>query len=273
MSDMSKAYEVAVRAVRQRLQEQHPDALAALNSVPKGAIAAYSGSFDQSEEVFKRLQVPVTIDPDPKSLGAKVTFVNCSNSYKPGLVESVKERVEKGMWLVTSDWALDNVVEKAFPGQLQWNKKATTTEVISVEPDQKSIWSDIVVLGADPQWWLWGSHPFEVLNNEKVQVEAASHDLLVRYGAPAVAARFDWEKGHVFHVISHFWAKSSATPTLRHTGPCVDFLRAGMKLTEEGVQKVLREVGSAHEAVNFGQLQSAVTSTELIAQLCVRARS
>lgn len=271
MSDMEKSYQLAVLAVRQRLQEQRPDALAAIARLQKGDVAAYSGSFDQVEKLLALLQIPVTLDPDPKKLSAKIAFANCSNQYKAGLVTSVAAQVKAGMLLVSSDWSLDHIVEKAFPGQLRWNQKSSGTEVISVEPSNESTWSDIVVLGADPQWWLWGSHPIEVLNHEAVRVEAASHDLLVRYGAPVVAARFDWHRGQVFHVISHFWAKSTATPTMRHTGPCADFLRAGMKLSEEGLRLVLQKFGSGHSGINFGMLQSAVTATELIAQLCAQA--
>jgi hypothetical protein len=271
MSDMEKSYQLAVLAVRQRLQEQRPAALAALSRLQKGDVAVYSGSFDQVEKLLALLKIPVTLDPDPKKLSAKIAFANCSNQYKEGLVQSVATQVKAGMLLVSSDWSLDHLVEKAFPGQLRWNQKSSGTEVISVEPSTDSTWSDIVVLGADPQWWLWGSHPIEVLNHETVRVEAASHDLLVRYGAPVVAARFDWHQGQVFHVISHFWAKSTATPTLRHTGPCTDFLRAGMKLSEEGINLVLQKFGSGHSGINFGMLQSAVTATELIAQLCAQA--
>ncbi|NEO57050.1 MAG: hypothetical protein F6K54_30670 [Okeania sp. SIO3B5] len=52
------------------------------------------------------------------------------------------------------------------------------------------MWSEVVVLGADPQWWLEASsHPIEILN-PKVTIEAASHDLLVRHKAPVVAVPF-----------------------------------------------------------------------------------
>ena len=119
------------------------------------------------------------------------------------------------------------VLEPAFPNLVRWTERTTGTEIVSVEPNRESLWSEIVVLGADPQWWLWGSYPIEVLNPDLVRIEAAGHDLLVRYDAPVVAVRFDWGQGHVFHVISHFWAKQSRTPTLRHQGPCRDFLKAG----------------------------------------------
>jgi hypothetical protein len=272
MAEMANAYKLAAAAVRQRFAEQHPDDLAGLDRIEAGDVAAYSGSFDQAEEVFRCLGVPVTVDPDPQGLKARIVFSNCSNSYPPGLVERARDHVEQGHWLVTSDWSLDHLLEPAFPNTVRWTRQGTLEEVVAVEPALGSLWSEVVVLGADPQWWLWGSHPIEVLDAEKVRVEAASHDLLVRYGAPVVAVTFPWGQGHVFHVISHFWAKKSGTPTLRHTGPGVDFLRAGMRLSEEGIGKVLRDTGLAADAVNFAMLQSAATATELVAQLCVRAK-
>ncbi len=272
MNTIETAYKTAALAVRRRWAEQHADDLATLDGVRPGDVAVYSGSYDQAEEVFRCLRVPVTVDPDPVKLKALIVFVNCSGGYKSGLVENIGRHVQSGKWLVTSDWALDQLLERAFPNTLRWNKKSTGTEVVSVEPSMESLWAETVVLGATPQWWLWGSHPFEVVDSERVTIEAVSHDLLTRYDAPVVAAGFDWGMGHVFHVISHFWAKTTATPTLRYTGPGTDFLRAGMRLSEPGIDHVLREAKIAPDTVNFAMLQSAVTATELVAQLCVRAK-
>jgi len=271
MPDMDAAYNLAAAAVRQRFAEQHPEDLELLDRIRRGQVAAYSGSYDQAEKLLACLRIPVALDPDLKGLQARIVFANCSGSYRKPLAEAIGRHVEAGAWLVGSDWALHYVIEKAFPKLVRWTGRMTGTEVISVEPNLESLWSEIVVLGADPQWWLWGSYPIEVLDPVRVRIEAASHDLLVRYGAPVVAVRFDWGQGHVFHVISHFWAKTSATPTVRHQGPCTDFLKAGMRLSDRGIERVLRETGIAPDAVNFAQLQSAATAAELAAQLCVRA--
>jgi hypothetical protein len=272
MSDMEKAYRLAAAGVRVRFAEQHPEYVGALARARKEDVAVFSGSYDQTEKALDVMGIPRTVDPDPKRLGdARLVMVNCSNSYDTALVERIAGYVDAGCTLVTSDWALDGVLEKAFPGTVRWNRKNTGDEVVSVEPDVNSLWSEIVIPGANPQWWLWGSHPVEVLDPERVRVEAASHDLLKRYEAPVVAARFDWGRGYVFHVISHFWAKRSGTPTPRHGGSAEDFLRAGMRLSEAGVAEAFRASGVSSGDVNFAQLQSAATATELIAQLCVQA--
>ncbi|MGK7876112.1 MAG: hypothetical protein AB4426_23295 [Xenococcaceae cyanobacterium] len=272
MTGMQIAYKVAAAAVRQRFAEQHPDYLDILNRLRQGEVAVYSGSFDKVENILSCLDVPVTMNPNAKKLKAQIVFVNCSGSYDSQLIIELKKQVEAGKWLVSSDWALGHFTAQAFPNMVRWNQRTTGDEVISVEPSLNSLWSEVVVLGADPQWWLeTSSHPIEVLNSEKVRIEAASHDLLARHNAPVVAVSFDWGKGYVFHVISHFWCKRSRAPTPRHQGPCTDFLKAGMKLSDEGVEKVLRQTNIQPNTLNFAQLQSAATSTELVAQLCVRA--
>jgi hypothetical protein len=268
---MRNAYQMAAIAVRQRLAEQHPDDLTVLDAVEPGDVAAFRGSYDQAEELLKTIGIEAVVDPSEKQIKARVVFINCTGGYAADMPERMAAFVEEGGYLVTSDWALDGVLEKAFPNRLRWNRKGTNDEIISVEPYTDSLWSEIVVLGANPQWWLWGSHPIEVVDTASVQVEAASHDLLQKYGTPVVAARFSHGRGQVFHVISHFWAKRTGTPTARHQGTAEDFLRAGMRLSDDGVAKVLHDAGESGSTVNFASLQSAVTATELAAQLCIRA--
>jgi hypothetical protein len=272
MDSMHKAYRIAAAAVRQRLLEQKPEDLAILNRVSRGDVVAYSGSYDQAEKVFECLGISVEKDKPSSRLKAKIVFVNCSSSFKNLTPSDITLFVHHGGWLVTSDWALDHLLEPAFPGMVRWNRRSTGEMVVSVEPFLDSLWSEVVVLGADPQWWLWGSHTIEIVNPQQVKIEAASHDMLARFGSPVVAVQFPWGRGNVFHVIAHFWAKKSGTPVIRHIGPCTDFLTAGMRLSEAGIEKVLREANVNPTDVNFGMLQSAVTATELVAQLCIRAK-
>jgi hypothetical protein len=273
MNDMEKAYQLAGRAVRQRFAEQHPENLQVLNNLDRGDVAVYSGSYDSVEEVLRRLSLPFTLNPDPKKLSALILFVNCSSQPNDKLVRRLEPFVREGGWLVSSDWCLQHTVQVAFPDTVRKKEGAITgDEVVAVEPALDSLWSEVVVLGADPQWWLEGSsYPIETVDDQRVRVEAASHELLVRYGAPAVAVRFDWDRGQVFHVISHFWLKRSRALRERYQVPCTEFLKVGMRLSDEGVQKAMSQAQVKAEDLNFATIQSAATSTELIAQLCIRA--
>ncbi len=273
MSVMKQAYAVAARAVRQRLAEQHPEDLRVLDGIRRSQVAVYAGSYDRVEKILKLLNVPFRINPGKRGLRAsRIAFVNCSRGYRQRLIPTLAAYVAGGGWLVSSDWALELIVEKAFPNTVRSARGRTGDEVISVEPVLDSLWDEVVVSGADPQWWIEGSsHPIEVLDAGRVRIEAASHDLLRRYRTPAVGVSFDWERGHVFHVISHFWCKHSRAPSARHRGPSLDFLKAGMRLSDEGIAQVFRQARVEPASLNFAQMQSAATATELVAQLCIRA--
>jgi hypothetical protein len=274
MTEMEKAYQLAAAAVRQRLAEQHAADLEVLDQVRERDVSVFTGTYDSVQEVLRRLHVPFTLDPSPAKLSGGIVFANCSSEGKPKLVQRVEPFVREGGWLVSSDWSLQNVVQAAFPGTVREKPgKNTGNEVVAVEPALDSVWSEVVVLGADPQWWLESSsYPIEVLDGERVRVEAASHELLVRYGAPAVAVRFDWERGHVYHVISHFWLKQSRVPHERYRRSGTEFLKVGMRLSDEGIARAVKQAGVQPEELTFAALQSAATSTELIAQLCIHSR-
>jgi len=155
MSDMETAYKIAALAVRQRFAEQRPAYLAVLDNIKSEQLAVYEGEFDQAEKVLDYLNVPNTLNPTVKKLEAQLVFVNCSNQYDKTFVDNIANYVSNGAWLVSSDWALGKMLSRAFPGMVEWAQGQTTAnEVISVEPNLNSLWSEVVVLGADPQWWL-----------------------------------------------------------------------------------------------------------------------
>ncbi len=81
------------------------------------------------------------MNPNPQKLNAQIIFVNCSNSYDRKLVNCIRQQIEKDTWLVTSDWALGNLIAPAFPNMVRWNQQYTGDEVISVEPILNSLWS------------------------------------------------------------------------------------------------------------------------------------
>lgn len=273
MTVMEKAYDVAAHAVRRRLAEQHPDDLRVLDDLGRGQVAVFKGSFDRVEHILDRLRILFRHNPGRRGLMAStIAFVNCSGRYKPARLRQLADFVAQGGWLVTSDWALGLVIEQIFPGTVRRAPGHTRDEVISVEPMRDSLWDAVVVLGADPQWWCENSsHLIDVVDPARVRIEAASHDLLQRHGAPAVAVAFDWETGRVFHVTSHFWCTRSRAPTDRHRGPSVDFLKAGMGLSDDDIAGAFRAARVEPASLNFAQIQSAATATELVAQLCIRA--
>lgn len=267
--NMRRAYVLAAHAVRARLADQRPDLLTRLDALTGRDIAVVRGVHDSVQEVLACLEVPCRVAAGFAPKKAAIVFGNCG--WRAKNEADVTAWVEAGGWLVTSDWALD-VVQRCFPDTIGRGAGQTGDEVIGIEPAADSAFSDVVVLGCDPQWWLEAaSYPVAVYAPDRVTVEAASHELLQRFGAPAVATRFDWGAGHVFHVISHFWLKKTRQADARHQGSAADFLRVGMRLDDDRVAQVFDAVGFGPDVIDFAAAQSAVTSTELIVRLCVDA--
>jgi hypothetical protein len=268
---LAKAYDLAAAAVRRRLAEQHPDRLAALDALRKRDLAVYTGNFDTVQEVLKRLGLAYTLDP--KDPPGAVAFSNCAGTPDGVRAERLEGYVRAGGYLVSSDWQLNNLIAPAFPNTVRWlGRRGTANEVVGVEATTDSVWSEVVFPGIDPQWWLEsGSHPITVDDPARVRVEAVSHELHVRHRAAPVAVSFDWGAGHVFHVISHFWLKETRAPDDRYRRPCTEFLRTAMRLSEAGIEAALKEAKVKPEEVNLASVQSAVTSAELVAGLCVQA--
>lgn len=267
---MHRAYDLAAHAVRARYATEAPDLLAGLDALRKNDVHIITGAHDSVQKVMAALGVPCRVGStfDPKS--AAIVFGNCG--WSPRDPAKVRQWVANGGWLITSDWALQ-AVATAFPNTIRRKPgKASRDEVVAIEPTIDSALADVVVLGCDPQWWLEASsYPIEVLNADRVRIEAASHELLQRFDAPPVAVRFDWEAGHVYHVISHFWLKKTRTADARHSGTAAEFLHEGMRLSPTQIDAVFTAAGVKPDAVNYASIQSAVTSTELIARLCVDA--
>ena len=67
---------------------------------------------------------------------------------------------------------------------------------------------------AAPVWWLeCSSYPIKILKKDKVKVLVRSDELKRRYKDDPVIISFEWGKGVVYHMISHFYLQRSETRT------------------------------------------------------------
>ena len=70
---------------------------------------------------------------------------------------------------------------------------------------------------ADPRWWLEGSsYPIRILDKEQVRVLITSRELGEKYGEEPVAVLFNFGKGDVFHMISHYFLQWPKFRNARH---------------------------------------------------------
>ena len=261
---MERAFNLASKAVKLRLAEQKPEMATALE-LKETDVTVIPGVHDHVQNIVDRLGIKYSSDV---RIDSRVVFINCGASLSGAALKVLKKHIENGATVVTSDWALTNVVSM-FPNLIERAPKSTGDEVVAVEGRSDSLWAEIAVPGAEPQWWLESaSYTVKILDREKVKVEAASHEMLSRFEAPVVAFSFQHGKGSVFHVVSHFWHKRNIAPNKLHQAAGAKFLELGMRLSKPAFDQLAAEASQ----MNFSELQSACTATELIAQLIARQR-
>jgi hypothetical protein len=187
-------------------------------------VVVVRGSYDRVEQVFEVAGIPHRlVDPqrvgDTTLLPEQIVIINCPGNLDRRGVERVRRFVEEGGSLVTTDWALKTVLEPAFPGFVRYNGRATGDEVVRIEirDSDDPFLQGIFHQGADPLWWLEGSsYPIEILDRERVRVLLTSREVGEKYGEAPVAVAFDFGRGDVLHMISHYYLQRAETRTTRH---------------------------------------------------------
>ena len=269
-----RSYMVAANISKQRMMREAPLSAAALEAVETSDIVVVRDIYDHVEQVLEALDVPfkaveldqfeqVALQPE------QLLIINCPGNISSRSIEKVRSFVEAGGTLFTTDWALRNVIEPAFPGILEYNERATGDDVVRIEVvDSTSPYlSGVLETGDDPQWWLEGSsYPIRILDSEKVKVLIKSKELGNKYGEDPVAVVFPQGKGEVFHMISHYYLQRTEFRNDRHH----------MKASELAVEKnitldpdMLADMGD----LKVGDVESAESSTRFIANIVADKKS
>jgi len=189
--------------------------------------------------------------------GGRVMFVNC-RAYDAGApVKGVRQFVEEGGRLVTTDWAL-GLVAKAFPKRV--NKvKETVDDVVEIQctTDIARRFVGMNYAQCHPQWWLeTSSHVFDI--GQGVIPLITSSEMEQKYGKPYVAVGFPEGQGEVFHFISHLELQRTRLKTKEHKGDLAAFL-----------EKMKVEKTDEMEEATVAELEAAFSTLNTLANLCV----
>jgi hypothetical protein len=268
---MQSAYRVAEELLKDRLRKEAPEALRELEDLSAADIIVTRGQYDHIEQVFSQGGIPCTpVDPgaiDSAELRPdQVIFVNCAGNFTPQGLRKLHQFVHDGGFLFTTDWALKNVLQPAFPGFVEYNERPTADDVVRVEilARDDPFLSSILGPGDDPQWWLEGSsYPIRVLDREKVQVLVTSKELEEKWGEPAVFVTFPFGQGRIYHMISHFYLQRTETRTQRHRGSAYEFLK------EKGIGEAefRKYAALGADESNLGSVESALASHSMISRV------
>ncbi len=268
MDSRTLAYRAGADIARTRMGREAPASAEALEAVEASDVVVVAGCYDHVEQVLGALEVPfqviqqgqleeVNLRPE------QILIVNCPGEMTPGEIARVRDFVAAGGTLFTTDWALGNVIEQAFPGHVAYNGEATGDDVVRIdvlETDSPYL-QGVLDSDGDPQWWLEGSsHPIRVLDPERVRILIRSAELGRKYGEDAVAVVFGYGKGEVFHMISHYYLQRSEFRNARHEQPASSYL------DEKGVD-LRDDLAGSIDGLLLGDVESAATSARMMANI------
>ena len=266
--ERAKAYRAGARMAKDRIAREAPLDAAALEAVEASDVVVVSARYDHVEQVLGALEMPFTQVArgqlsQVELRREQLLIVNCPGELPEHDVARIRDFVTIGGSLFTTDWALRNVVERAFPGTVAYNDRPTRDDVVSIEVlDHDNPFLRGVIDGRDePQWWLEGSsYPVRVLDLDRVRVLISSRELGRRYGESPVAVLIPWGEGEVFHMISHYYLQRTEFRSARHAA------KADGYYAEKGMA-----VPAGFEAdiddLRVGDVESAAGSSRLVANV------
>ncbi len=221
---MSTAYRVAQEMIKDKLEDVDKNMADEFDELKQSDIIVSKGEFDFIEKVFNGIGLKHNriypqqfgdIDLDPE----KIIFINCPGKVSTKGLRNLVTFVENGGFLFTTDWALKYVIEPGFPGYIEYNNRPTKDEVVRVEilTEDDPFLQSLIGPNDDPQWWLESSsYPINIVNKKEVDILIKSTEIEKKYGESAVFVTFDYGKGKVYHMISHFYLQRAETRTARH---------------------------------------------------------
>ncbi|OLS19996.1 MAG: hypothetical protein HeimC2_39270 [Candidatus Heimdallarchaeota archaeon LC_2] len=274
---MKKAYELASLLVRDRLESEDKENIDILDEMIDEDVIVIEGQYDHIHRVLKHSGIPFKrIQPTElenlELRSDQTIFVNCTGVFPDKMARKLNTFVSMGGQLITTDWCLKSVLETGFPGYVEYNQKATADEVVRIEIVDKK---DPVLKGfldeeADPQWWLEGSsYPIKILNKEKVKVLIKSKEIGKKYEEDPVVVRFEHGDGVVYHMISHFYLQRTETRDAKQEmGASVYSMSKGSSMKTAA----MFEEAEAEMDMNFGEVQSANTSSEFISRALLKQK-
>jgi hypothetical protein len=225
LGPMQTGYQLAVPLLQDVMAQDAPTQLARWKQLThsdpsKPQVMVVDGNYDQMHYLLEASRIPYARLhlSDRHLLGAALTelpsiralLINCASNFPEEAADRAAEFVKAGGLLVTSDWAITYVLERAFPGIIRHTgNRNPDDEFVNVapyspsDPNSRFLQKISDAAGQELIWWLEpGSLPFERLS-DGVQILLYSTQLKERYGNGSVMVTFQYGAGRVVHMISH----------------------------------------------------------------------
>jgi hypothetical protein len=115
--DMADAYELGSEMAREHLSAEDKKLI---DGITSDTVIVVPGTYDHIHQVLTSLKIPFKIVQQHELLTYplrpedQTVYVNCADSFPPGAAHRLRQFVNDGGQLITTDWALKNVLEVAF---------------------------------------------------------------------------------------------------------------------------------------------------------------
>ena len=266
---MSTAYRVAQEMIKDKLKDVDEDMAAEFEELGQSEVIVSKGVHDYIEQVFNGIGLKhnlinpqqfekIDLDPD------KIIFINCPGNVTSKGLRNLVTFVEKGGFLFTTDWALRHVIEPGFPGYIKYNNRPTSDEVVRVDilAEEDPFLQSLIGPNDDPQWWLEGSsYPIEILNHKEVDILIKSKEIEKKYGESAVFVTFDYGKGKIYHMISHFYLQRAETRTARHAKSGAEYANEKLNMDQYRKEKYMN---MGIDDANLSDVEAAYSSSSIM---------
>ena len=181
------------------------------DKLERESIIEVKGKWDDSGHVLRSFGIP------HKRISARelgdtnlekvyIVVVNCAGDLPAEAILALRRYVGMGGYLLTTDWALDGVLKKAFPGFVTWNGGYTDSSVV-----------DAVVVDPDPRLfknmpqvasWKLDKKSQLVNINRPGPVRVLARSRLLSRTDPSqfgiLAFTMDFRQGRILHLVGHF---------------------------------------------------------------------
>jgi hypothetical protein len=264
--DMQQAYRIGAALAIEKLSQSDQ---MAIQNMPADAIIIVPGTYDHIDRVLDNLNIKyITVNQNNITTypfrNDQTVYINCTSTFPLDAARRIRQEVEKGLHIITTDWALLNVLQAAFSDFIKHNGQSTGDEVVGIQvadPNHPLVNGFLPASKhAEPQWWLeGGSHPIEIVNKGQVRVLIRSEMLGQKYQSDAVLVTFNCGKGNVIHMISHFYLQRSETRDARHQMSAKQY---AMDIKASTAATNL--VANQGQNLNYAQIQSSSTSAQFI---------
>ena len=198
---------VPAEVFRAWLNKAHPDFALNASRIASTDIVETKGQWDNAGRALQKMGIACTTirGSDLREYPlehTKVLILNCPGNVPRDTFQRIRDFVARGGYLICTDWALDEMLQKTFPGYVEWNRKENHHDFYDaaiVNPDPVLCRYTV----ANANWKLdRGCHLLTVLKPEAVRVVVRSQSLAHEDGQGILAVTFAFGRGQILHLVA-----------------------------------------------------------------------